>query len=90
MVNTHHYPVDTFKIICKHRSHQDKKMHKGNFIELSAAEEKTGKLIVNAAYVVHKALGPGLLEKVYEVCFCHVLTKFKCTLINRLITILRH
>ena len=25
-------------------------MHKGNFIELSAAEEKAGKLIVNAAY----------------------------------------
>ena len=46
-------------------------MHKGNFIELSAANEKTGKLIVNAAYVVHKALGPGLLEKVYEVYFCH-------------------
>ena len=51
------------------------KMHKGNFIGLSAAEEKTGKLIVNAAYVVHKTLGPGLLEKVYEVCFCHVLSK---------------
>ena len=50
-------------------------MHKGYFIELSVAEEKTGKLIVNAAYVVHKALGPGLLEKVYEVCFCHVLSK---------------
>ena len=38
-------------------------MHKGNFIELSAVEEKTGKLIVNAAYLVHKARGPGLLEK---------------------------
>ena len=24
---------------------------------------------------MHKALGPGLLEKVYEVCFCHELTK---------------
>ncbi len=22
---------------------------------------------------MHKELGPGLLEKVYEVCFCHVL-----------------
>ena len=44
-------------------------MHKGSFIELSAREEKTGKLIVNAAYVVHKTPGTGLLEKVYEVCF---------------------
>ena len=31
--------------------------------------------IVDAAYSVHKALGPGLLERVYEVCFCHELTK---------------
>ena len=62
------------------QSHQDTKMHRGNFIELSAANEKTGKLIVNAAYVVHKALGPGLLKKVYEVCFCHVLTKDGCDL----------
>ena len=34
-----------------------------------------GKKIVDAAYTVHKNLGPGLLEKVYEVCFCHELTK---------------
>jgi len=33
------------------------------------------KRIVNAAYVVHKELGPGLLEKVYEACFCHELKK---------------
>ncbi len=44
-------------------------MHKGSFIKLSAREEKTGKLIVNAAYVVHKTPGAGLLEKVYEVFF---------------------
>ncbi|MBU0487508.1 MAG: GxxExxY protein [Bacteroidetes bacterium] len=45
---------------------------------LSAEEERVGKLIVNAAYTVHKTLGPGLLEKVYEVCFCHVLSKDGC------------
>lgn len=33
-----------------------------------------GKAIVNAAFKVHTELGPGLLEKVYEICFCHVLT----------------
>jgi GxxExxY protein len=38
-------------------------------------EEEIGKAIVNAAYEVHKQLGPGLLEKVYEVCFCHVLAR---------------
>ncbi len=31
--------------------------------------------IVDAAYTVHKALGPGLLESVYEPCFCHELKK---------------
>jgi GxxExxY protein len=36
---------------------------------------KIGTLIVDAAFAVHKNLGPGLLEKVYEVCFCHELTK---------------
>ena len=31
--------------------------------------------IVDCAYKVHKELGPGLLEKVYEACFCHELFK---------------
>ena len=42
---------------------------------LSSEEEKIGKQIVNAAYTIHKALGPGLLEKVYEVCLWHELRK---------------
>jgi GxxExxY protein len=44
------------------------------FSPLTYEEEIIGKAIVNAAYKVHKELGPGLLEKVYEVCFCHVLS----------------
>ena len=46
-----------------------------DFKILSEEEEAIGKAIVHAAYVVHKELGPGLLEKIYEVCFCHVLEK---------------
>lgn len=42
---------------------------------LSAEEEEVGRAVVNAAFHVHKTLGPGLLERVYEVCFCHVLTE---------------
>lgn len=49
--------------------------YKRSFQPLSHEEEEIGKAIVNAAYEVHKELGPGLLEKVYEVCFCHVLTR---------------
>jgi len=37
--------------------------------------EEIARKIVDAAYTVHKALGPGLLERVYEVCFCHELAK---------------
>ena len=43
--------------------------------EPSEKEEALGKKIVDAAFTVHKTLGPGLLEKVYKVCFCHELTK---------------
>jgi GxxExxY protein len=48
---------------------------KKRYSPLLNEEEKIGKAIVNAAYEVHKELGPGLLEKIYEICFCHVLTK---------------
>jgi GxxExxY protein len=46
-----------------------------NYTKLSDKEEKIGKEIVDSAYSVHKNLGPGLLESVYEICFCHELTK---------------
>ncbi len=42
---------------------------------LSKREESIAEKIVDAAFTVHKVLGPGLLERVYEVCFCHELSK---------------
>ena len=49
--------------------------YRGKFYPISPEEEAVGKAVVNAAYKVHKELRPGLLEKVYEVCFCHVLRR---------------
>ena len=46
-----------------------------DYVPLSQREEEIAKSIVEAAYRVHRALGPGLLEGVYEVCFCYELTK---------------
>jgi len=46
-----------------------------DYTPLSDEEEKIGEAIVDSAYSVHKTLGPGLLEYVYEVCFCHELNK---------------
>jgi GxxExxY protein len=44
-------------------------------IPLPTGTEEYATKIVDAAYKVHKALGPVLLENVYEVCFCHELKK---------------
>jgi GxxExxY protein len=42
---------------------------------LSVLEEQIGKALVSASFKVHKELGPGLLERVYEVCITHELKK---------------
>jgi len=55
-------------------------------IVLTKEEELIGKRIVDAAYKVHSSLGPGLLEKIYEICFCHELSK-KCNSVQRQIDI---
>jgi GxxExxY protein len=46
-----------------------------SFNALTEREESIAQQIVDSAYTVHRKLGPGLLEKVYEVCFCHELSK---------------
>ena len=44
-------------------------------VSLTEEEERVGKLTVDAAFHVHKNLGPGLLEKIYLTCMCHELAK---------------
>jgi GxxExxY protein len=46
-----------------------------NHAPISEEEERIAKAIVDASYTVHSKLGPGLLENIYEVCFCHELNK---------------
>ena len=57
------------------QNHENTKTLKKKFEPLPEELEIIGKKIVDAAYTVHKTLGPGLLEKVYEICFCHELAK---------------
>jgi len=41
---------------------------------LSKSEyEELGKTILDCAFEVHKELGPGLLESIYEECLCEEL-----------------
>jgi GxxExxY protein len=44
-----------------------------NYKPLTNQEESIAKQIVDSAYTVHKELGPGLLEKIYETCLCYEL-----------------
>jgi len=53
----------------------DKKKKKIHYDPIPEELEEIGRKIVDAAYTIHKNLGPGLLEKVYEICFCHELEK---------------
>jgi GxxExxY protein len=47
----------------------------GNYERIPEETERLAKVAVDAAFTVHKTLGPGLLESVYEVCLCHELNK---------------
>jgi len=46
-------------------------------LPLPADTERLASEIVHAAYKVHTALGPGLMESVYEACVSHELRKRK-------------
>lgn len=53
----------------------DKREKHKRYDPIPAELNALGKEIVDSAFKVHKALGPGLLEKIYEMCFCHELSK---------------
>ncbi len=45
------------------------------FAPIPAEVERVGKAVLNAAFKVHTALGPGLLESVYETCTAYELAQ---------------
>lgn len=51
-------------------NHQDRKAPRD---PIPASVERIASEIVDSAYKVHSSLGPGLLERVYEVCLTHEL-----------------
>lgn len=50
-------------------------MQKKLYAPIPPNVEKIGKSILDAAYKVHTALGPGLLESVYETCTAYEITQ---------------
>jgi GxxExxY protein len=50
----------------------DSRSHKARvFTSIPDKVEQVGKSVLDAAYRVHTALGPGLLESVYETCLAY-------------------
>jgi GxxExxY protein len=45
------------------------------FQAISERENELGYQAVDIAFAIHRSLGPGLLESVYEKCFCYELKK---------------
>ena len=54
----------------KNKNKDDKRLR---FNPISSHTEEIAKTVLDAAYQVHTALGPGLLESVYEACMVHEL-----------------
>jgi GxxExxY protein len=51
-------------------NHRDTEAQRGR----DFSENRVSEATIGAAIEVHRALGPGLLEQVYETCLCHELT----------------
>lgn len=46
-------------------------------------ENEIGRIVVDCAVTLHKALGPGLLESVYEVVLAHELERRGCSVVRQ-------
>jgi GxxExxY protein len=59
--------------VCFEREKISHKIHKGSMKKMN--ENELSNIIIGAAIKVHKILGPGLLESVYERVLCYELRK---------------
>ena len=66
---------EVIQVEVNHQDTKDTKSRLDQFDSLPARTEEVAREIVDAAIKIHKALGPGLLESVYEICLCHELAK---------------
>jgi len=57
------------------QGHGDTLAVNSKFDPISYQDNKIGTQIVNAAAKIHRQYGPGLLEKIYEICLCYELKK---------------
>jgi GxxExxY protein len=57
-----------------HEDHQGHEEHEGR-LPFPPALEDIGRQVLDGAFKVHTALGPGLLESAYENCLAHELTR---------------
>ena len=60
-------------------------MEKKIYAPIPAGVERIGKAVLDAAFKVHTALGPGLLESVYETCLAFELRRTGLELQTQLI-----
>jgi GxxExxY protein len=58
-----------------HKDTKDAKFTKTTRDPIPIEVEQVAKAVVDCAYTIHRALGPGLLESVYEICMLHELHK---------------
>ncbi len=62
-------------IALNHKGSKTRSNTKLMFNTLSVKTELLAKEVVDIAFKIHKELGPGLLESVYEKCFCYELSQ---------------
>lgn len=50
-------------------------MNQTSHVPIPGHVEEIATVVLDSAFAVHRALGPGLIESVYETCLCHELSK---------------